>query len=109
MSAILFNENSELLPVTRQKLVNLCETLKRDKLTPWLWFNSRGIKVTDFYGKTIHISGCLYGQSEALVFFSFIVPFLKDAIVNTLSETIETCRARGLMPEEPHLEKPLCF
>ena len=105
MSAILFNENSELLPVMRQKIVKLCETLKNDKLTPWLWFNSRGVKVTDFYGKTIHISGCLYGQSQALVFFSFIVPFLKDAIVKTLDETLETCRARGLTPEEPYIRE----
>lgn len=105
MSAILFNENSELLPVTRQKVVKLCETLKQDKLTPWIWFNSSGVNVTDFYGKTIHISGCLYGQSQALVFFSFIVPFLKDAIVKTLEETLETCRTRGLTPEEPYIRE----
>jgi len=102
MSAILFNENSELLPVTRQKIVKLCETLKKDKLTPWLWFNSRGVKVTRFDGGTIDISGTLvYGQSQAMVFWDFIKPFLKNAIVKTLDETIETCRARGLTPEEP--------
>jgi tetrahydromethanopterin S-methyltransferase subunit B len=104
-AAILFNKNSELLPVTRQKLVNLQETLKRDKLTPWLWFNSRGVNVTDFYGKTISMSGGLYGQSQALVFFSFIVPFLKDAIVKTLEEILETCRTRGLTPEEPYIRE----
>lgn len=104
-AAILFTENSELLPVTRQKLVKLCEALKRDKLTPWLWFNSRGVKVNDFYGETIHISGGLYCQSQALVFFSFIVPFLQDAIVKNLDDTLETCRARGLKPEEPYIRE----
>ena len=48
MNAYLFNENSELLPITRQKLVKLCENLKREKLTPWYWFNSRGI---NWHGK----------------------------------------------------------
>jgi hypothetical protein len=105
MSAILFNENSELLPVTRQKLVKLCETLKQDKLTSWIWFNSRGVKVPRFDGGTIDISGTPYGQSQALVFFSFIVPFLQDAIVKTLDETLETCRARGLKPEEPYIRE----
>lgn len=104
MSAILFNENSELLPVTRQKLVNLCETLKREKLTPWLWFNSRGVKVTPFDGKMISMSGS-YEQPQANVFFSFIVPFLQDAIVKTLDNTLETCRARGLKPEEPYIRE----
>jgi len=98
-------KNSELLPVTRQKLINLQETLKRDKLTPWLWFNSRGVKVTRFDGGTIDISGGGYGSSQALVFFSFIVPFLKDAIVKTLDETLEICRNRGLEPEEPYIRE----
>jgi hypothetical protein len=88
-----------LLPVTRQKIVKLCETLKQNKLTPWFWFNSRGVKVTRFDGGTIDISGTLYDQPRANVFFSFIVPFLQDAIVKIFDETLETCRARGLNPE----------
>jgi len=103
--AIIFSENSPLLPVTRQRLVKLCETLKRDKLTPWLWFNSRGVKVIHFDGATISMSGTPYGQSQALAFFSFIEPFLQDAIVKTLDETLETCRARGLKPEEPYIRE----
>ena len=51
------------------------------------------------------MSGCGYGSSQALVFFSFIVPFLEDAIVKNLSETLETCRSRGLMPEEPYIRE----
>ena len=104
-SAILFNKNSVLFPVTRQKIVKLLENLKRDKLTLWLWFNSRGVKVTDFYGKTISILGGLYGQSEANVFLNFIKPFLEDTIVKTLDETIETCRNRELKPEEPYIRE----
>ena len=104
--AILRNENTELLPVTRQKVVNLCETLKREKLTPWLWFNSRGVKLTNFYGKPIDMPASVYGQSSAdVAFFSFIVPFLQDAIVKTLDETLQTCRARGLGPEEAYIRE----
>lgn len=98
-SANLFTKNSVLLPVTRQKIVKLCENLKRDKLTPWIWFNSRGVKVTDFYGKTISMLGGLYGQSAANVFFDFIVLFLQDAIVKTLDETLEICLTRKYEPE----------
>lgn len=54
---------------------------------------------------TIDISGCVYSQSQALVFFSFIVPFLKDAIVKFLDETLETCHTRGLTPEEPYIKE----
>lgn len=104
-AAILFNENSELLPVTRQKLVKLRETLKQEELTPWFWFNSRGVKVTGFYETDICLSGGGYGSSQALVFFSFIVPFLEDAIVKTLDETLQTCRVRRLKPEEPYIRE----
>ena len=104
-SANLFTKNSVLLPVTRQKIVKLCENLKRDKLTPWIWFNSRGVKVTDFYGKIISISGCLYGQSVANVFLYFIKPFLEDTIVKTLDEILEICRNRELKPEEPYIRE----
>jgi hypothetical protein len=30
---------------------------------------------------------------------------LQDAIVKTLDETLETCRTRGLMPEEPYIRE----
>jgi hypothetical protein len=99
MRAILFDGNSPLFPVTRQKVDTLRETLKRDKLTPWIWFNSDGVKVTDFYGKTIAISGVVFTGTVVLVFWQSIVPFLKDGIVKTLNETLETCLARGWEPE----------
>lgn len=102
---IIFSKNSSLLPLIRQKVDKLRKTLISKKLTPWRWFNSRGIKVDRFDGETIDISGCLYGQSQALVFFDFIVPFLKNAIVKTLDETLEICRVRGLKPEEPYIRE----
>jgi hypothetical protein len=106
MSAIIFNENSPLLPVTIQKVDKLRETLINDKLTPWRWFNFRGVDIADFYGRTICLKGMVYGAgTEMLVFFSFIGPFLKDAIVKILDETIETCRVRGLKPEEPYIRE----
>jgi len=104
MSEILFKENGPLYSVTEQKIAKLRETLKNDKLTPWFWFNSRGVNVTDFYGKTIHMEGP-YGPSQAMVFWEFIKPFLVDAIVKTLDETLETCRVRGLKPEEPYIRE----
>jgi hypothetical protein len=102
---ILFSENSELLPVTRQNLVTLREKLKREKLTPWLWFNFRGVEVTKFDGGIISILGVSYEQSQVNVFWHFIEPFLQDAIVNNLDDTLKTCHARGLKPEEPYIRE----
>jgi len=96
---------SSLLPVIRQKIEKQREEIKRDKLTPWLWFNSRGVKVTRFDGGTIDISVVLYEQCQSNVFWDFIKPFLQDAIVKTLDETLKTCRARGLSPEEPYIRE----
>jgi hypothetical protein len=104
-ATIPLSKNTELLPVIRQKLINLCEKLKQEKLTPWLWFNSRGVKVTKFDGAIISMSGCTYEQSQANVFWDSIEPFLRAAIVTTLDETIVTCHARGLKPEEPYIRE----
>ena len=92
---------TSLFPVTRQKIEKQREKLKRDKLTPWFWYNSRGIKVTRFDGETIDLSG----DFNANLFLDFIKPFLKDAIVKTLDETLEICHTRGLEPEEPYIRE----
>jgi hypothetical protein len=92
-------ESTPLLPVTRQKIDTYRLTLTQNKLTPWRWFNFRGVEITDFYGKPISISGCRFESSEMLVFWKFIGPFLENAIVATLDETLETCRARNYEPE----------
>ncbi|MFA5424412.1 MAG: hypothetical protein WC374_11210 [Phycisphaerae bacterium] len=102
---IIFSKNSQLLPFIRQKVDKLRKTIISDKLTPWRWFNSRGIEITNFYGKTICQKGTVYGESTVSVIFHFIVPFLEDAIVKTLYETLEICRVRGLEPEEPYIRE----
>jgi len=107
--SIHLSNHTELLPVTREKLVTLCETLKRDQLTPWLWFNSRGVRVKNFYGKAIGCQGVEYDEGIARVFLESITPFLRDAIVKTLDETLETCRTRRLKPEEPYLRETAMF
>jgi hypothetical protein len=105
MSAPLFNKNGPLYAVTEQKIDNLRETLEREKLTPWLLFNSRGFEGTDFYGKTVCQQGIPYGEHQWNVFLYFVKPFLKDAIVKTLDKTLETCCARGWTPEEPYIKE----
>jgi hypothetical protein len=102
--AITFNEGSAFLPVKRQKIETLCVTLKNNKLTPWRWFKSLGIEITDFYGKPISIRGVCYDGTPVLVFWRFIEPFLKDAIVRTLEETLEICRVKNYNAE-PHLRE----
>jgi hypothetical protein len=57
MNAIIFDENSSLLPATRQKVEKIRETLINDKLTPWRWFNFRGVDIADFYGKKYQTAG----------------------------------------------------
>ena len=98
-AAIPSGECTPLRPVTEQKIVKLRETLKRDKLKPWLCLSSRGVRITDFYGKTITYPGVAFEGSPRLVFWSFIKPFLQEAIVKTLDETLEIAHARGYDPE----------
>jgi hypothetical protein len=102
---IIFSENSQLLPLIRQKVDKLRETLINDKLAPWRGFNFYGVNITDFYGKPISISGGGYNDSTANVFFDFIKPFLEDAIVKTLDEKLEICSVRGLNPKEPYIRE----
>jgi hypothetical protein len=106
MSAKLFQKNGPLYSVTKQKIVTLRETLKKANLTPWIWFNSDGVRnIPRFDGGTINIAGCTYGSSQAMVFWESIKPFLKDMIVNTLDGTLETCHRRGSWPEEPYIRE----
>jgi len=100
------SKNTKLLPLTRQKVKNLCKTIK-EKLTPWRSFKFYSVNITDFYGETYPIGGgyTAYEGTVVLSFFNFIVPFLEDAIVNTLDETCEICRLRGLKPEEPYIRE----
>jgi hypothetical protein len=104
--SVSFRKNSPLYSVTKQKIAKLRETLKRENLTPWFWFNSRGVRsIPRFDGGTINIGVCTYGSSQAMVFWESIKPFLQDAIVKTLDGTLETCRIRGLKPEEPYMRE----
>ena len=98
-SAILFSGSSVLRPVTRQKIVKLRETLKKDKLTRWFWFKSKGVETTDFYGGTVCQKGVSYEEQSWRVFLSFVKPFLEDAVVKTLNETLEICLTRKYEPE----------
>lgn len=102
--AKIFVENGPLLPVTRHKIDTCLVTLTQDKLTPWRWFNSRGIEIANFYGKPMSLHGVVYAGSVMLMFWKFIDPFLKDAMVRILAETAETCRAKNYEPE-PHLSE----
>ena len=115
--AISFSGPSVLLPPTRQKIENLRKALIRGKLTPWRWFESRGVSITGHDGTRISMSGCRYEGTPTTVFWGCIAPFLQDAIVNTLNETVKICRVREYDPEpyvretamllEGHLIEPI--
>jgi hypothetical protein len=97
--ATLFPGGSPLLPVTRQKIDRLREAIKEDKLAPSLWFNSRGVEIAGSHGKTVSISGCRYEGTPVLVFWKSVEPFLEDAIVHTLDDTLDVCLSRKWEPE----------
>jgi hypothetical protein len=94
---------SEIHQVTKNNIESEYEKLRREKITPWSFFNSgHPITVIDFYGKEIKYSGVKFEGSPELTFWSgFIEPFLKDIIFRTFDNTIHLCREKKLYSAEP--------
>ena len=66
--------------------------LIKEQVGPWIFFNSKGVRVQKFDGKYISISGSKYNDSSRLVFFGYIEPYIADAIKRMTEETIELAK-----------------
>ncbi len=87
---------------TKKRVDDFYESIRNEKLDPWLFINVEGVQdqVTQYNGDTIYISGTFSG-SKRLIFWSddFIPPFIKDAIIKVFDQTIDECRTNGLEPQ----------
>ena len=70
--------------------------LTKEQVDPWIFFNSKGVRVKKFDGKDISISGGKYNDSSSLVFFGYIEPYIADAIKRMIEETIELAKDKNI-------------
>lgn len=73
------------------------EKLRRSKVDPWLFFNSRGLQVTDFYEEQIAYSGLAFeGSPQEKFWGGFIQPFLEDLGVRAVERAAERSERLGV-------------
>lgn len=71
--------------------------LIKEQIDPWFFFNSKGIHIKKFDGKDISISGCKFGDSSMLVFWSgYIEPYIEDVIKRMIEETIKLANDKNV-------------
>lgn len=93
---------TQLYPRTKKRVDDFYESIKNEKLDPWLFINT-GVKVqvTKYNGDIINCSGVMFTGSPRNVFWSddFIPPFIEDAIIKVFDQTIDECRRNNLNPK----------
>jgi len=73
------------------------ERLIKEQVEPWFFFNSKGFHVKKFDGKDISISGCKFGDTSRLVFWSgYIEPYIEDVIKRMIEETIKLANDKNV-------------
>ncbi len=71
--------------------------LTKEQVAPWIFFNSKGVRVKKFDGKDISISGSKYNDSSSLVFFKgYIEPYIADAIKRMIAKTIKLAKDKNV-------------
>ena len=96
-------DKSAIYQITKKMIENEYEKLRRDKITPWSFLQSRHpFKCKDFYGKEIYYSGVKFEGTPELVFWDgFIEPFLSDIIFRAFNTTIQLCRDKKIYSATP--------
>ena len=94
---------TKLYARTKKRVDDFYESIRNEKLDPWLSINVKGVevKVAMHNGDVINYSGVLFTGAPRTVFWSddFIPPFIEDAIIKVFDQTIDECRKNGLDPE----------
>lgn len=67
------------------------------QVDPWIFYNSKGVRVEKFDGKYISHSGCKFGQTSRLVFWNgYIEPYIEDVVKKKIEETIELAKGKNV-------------
>ena len=88
----LMAEKTKLFAITRKKVCDFYETILNDKLWPWRFYDTHGVRVTRHNGQIISSKGKFGGTIKLVFWEGFIEPFLEDAIEEVLQQTAKTCR-----------------
>ncbi|MGH7205523.1 MAG: diguanylate cyclase domain-containing protein [Nitrospiraceae bacterium] len=90
---------TDLYPKTRKLVNDAYEKLRREKLDPWQFFNTKPLDCTDCRGKRIHYEGIKYEGSPREVFWGgYIDPCLEDSFIEIFETIAQICRASGSNP-----------
>jgi hypothetical protein len=80
---------TDLYSHTRKRITDFARFLEDEKITPWVFLHTRGVRVSRADGKEISISGVLFEGSPREVFWNnYIEIFLEDEFVSIPKETI---------------------
>lgn len=63
--------------------------LIKKQVTPWSFYNSKGVRVKKFEGEDISISGSKYNDQSKMVFFNHIDSYIEGTIKRMIEKTIE--------------------
>lgn len=95
----LSGQKSDLYPKIRKLANDAYETLRRDQLDPWRFFNVRPLDCTDGRGKRIRYGGVKFEGSPREVFWGgYIDPFLENITINILDTVAQICSSASLSP-----------
>jgi hypothetical protein len=94
-----------IYPIVEKFVNDEYKRLENAQITPWAFFNGIGVRVSDFYGKPIAISGVRFSGSTELVFWNrYIEPFLEDISFKAIELAMKVAADRKVPLRQPLLE-----
>ena len=94
-----------IYPIVEKFVNDEFKRLENAQSTPWAFFNGNGVRVSDYYGKPIAISGVRFSGSTELVFWNgYIEPFLEDISFRAIELSMKVAADRKIPLRQPLLE-----
>lgn len=70
--------------------------LIKKQVTPWSFYNSKGVRVKKFDGEDILMSGSKYNDQTKMVFFSHIESYIEGTIKRMIEKTAELAKDKNV-------------
>ena len=69
----------------------------KEQVDPWVFYNSKGVRVKKFDGKFISHSGCRFSGTAVQVFWNgYIEPYIENVVKKKIKETIELAKVKNV-------------
>jgi hypothetical protein len=95
-------QKTAVFELLKREVDDATEKLIQYKLNPWVFFNSKGIDITDHYGKHLSISGVEYSGSAVEVFWGgYIDKFIEELVFTLVDRARKICADHGISPKKP--------